>query len=448
MTSRRSAVLALGLALAVLTGAVLGGCGPRTQPTSSSLARPTRSGTAPADPHIVLPADQSPVDVMPLWADGTGHQAFNALARTLDLRYEGKVSFHDMVASGTRDDLVDPSRHLDALGTRAGRAGAADVALGRVQDVSGLYDELGLGAVWPAGLKDDLALDGTLYALPYVVARTNLLWSNRAVLADAGLDPDATYATVRDWIDALHAVDDAGEQAIVVGTDWTQLLLFEDLLLSEAGARGLADLWAGRGDWNGPAVARAIADLREILDLANDDRATLYDDDLGSRVGKGKAAFAVMGSWIAEVVGEHHRVAGEDYGVTAVPGTVGSFAFTEESFGWGATSTHPDGARAWLETTSSGPGQRAVARVARGRIPVRTDVDPAGLTALQRSLMADSRTDDLVLSAVDGGPLTLEDRERLAARVAAFGDGKIGAGDLVAALVEATRGGSSGGGGS
>jgi len=444
MTSHRPAALALGLALGVLTGTTLAGCGSHAQPTSSPVPAPTSSGAVPGDPHIILPTEPGVVDVMPLWVDGTGRLAFDALGRVLDQRYGGTVTLHDMVASGTRDGLVDPARHLDALGTRAGRAGADDVALGRVQGVSGLYYELDLGAVWPAGLEDDLALGGELYALPYAVERTNLLWSDRGALADAGLDPDATYATVHDWIDALHTIDDAGEQAIVVGADWTQLLLLENLLLAEVGPHELTDLWAGRGDWAAPSVARAIAELREILDLANDDRATLSDGDLGTRVGKGKAAFAVMGGWLVEAVGDRHRVAGEDYGVAPVPGTVGSFAFRDESFGQGATSTHPDRARAWLETASSAPGQSATARVARGTIPVRTDVDPAGLTALQRSTMADWRSDDLVLSTVAGGPLTIGGTQRLAARVAAFGDGKIGASDLVAALVEAT-GASSGG---
>ena len=428
---RRPAALALVTALGLALVTVLAGCGGG----APSSAAPT---TASTEADVRLPAEPGLVKVMSRWFDGDESDALLALRHVLDHRYLARVGYKNMDGSGTWDQWVDPSRGLDALSTPVGRGGADDVALGRVQDVSGLYDDLGLAAVWPEGLYGQLALDGTLYALPCVVVRTNLLWSNPGVLADAGLDPDATYATVADWIAALHTLDDAGAQAIVVGAPWTQLLLLENLLVAEAGPRAARDLWDGRGDWGSSTVAKAIEDLDEILALANEDRDGLTETDLGRRVGAGKAAFTVMGGWLTEVLDERHRVAGVDYRVGVVPGTEGSFGFTADAFGWGATSAQPDLARAWLENASSSPGQAAVAGAMSKGVPVRTDADPTGLTALQRSTMADWRDDELVLSTVGGGPLTPGADLALLDEVAAFGDGKIGASALVAALVRAS----------
>lgn len=56
---------------------------------------------------------------------------------------------------------------LDSYQVDAGEAGLRKLVVsGDTCSLDGLYDDLGLGAAWPDGLRDRLALDGHLYATP------------------------------------------------------------------------------------------------------------------------------------------------------------------------------------------------------------------------------------------------------------------------------------------
>ena len=74
------------------------------------------------------------------------------------------------------------------------------------------------------------------------------------MLESAGLDPADPARDLDDWIDDLQTLQDAGvEHPLALGTDWTQLQLFENVLIADLGPDAYSGLWNGRPAWNVPA---------------------------------------------------------------------------------------------------------------------------------------------------------------------------------------------------
>jgi len=279
---------------------------------------------------------------------------------------------------------------------------------GQAADVSDLYDELGLRDALPRGLLDALTVDGKIYRVPVAVSGGNVLWSDRRVLADAGLDPDAVYASVDEWIVAMCAVKAAGRDPIALGPWWTRQLLLENVLLSELGRNAYQGLWDGSTSWDAVEVVEAFRDFDTVVSLAADpDPATALEQDWSvqaDRFADHGAAFLVMGDWAQARFVAAHRFYRKDYDAVAMPGTEGSVLLAGldgNTFAMRDGAPHPDGARAWLGVLASREGQSALARTL-GEVPARTDVDPSGFDQYTREAMSRLREGTVIDSFTFG----------------------------------------------
>jgi len=400
--SRAGSAAVTATAAVVAVSLVLSSCHAGTStpspPAPSPVTSPAVAVTEDTTVLVLLPADETP-----------GGHGNAPLLDVLDRRYAHRVSFQNTeVPSGNWEGSRAQTADVLPFGEHGGDESLADdAAAGRVRDLTGLYDELGLGAVWPSDLRDLLATDGRLYQLPLYANRTNLLWASRPVLRRAGLDPDATYSCVDDWIDALRKVAAAGEQPLALDTSQLQAALLENLLLADLGPAAYRGLWDGTTDWAGGGVSQALDQLRTIVGVVGKPGksgrgpySVLSDD----------AAFVVTSDRLApEIAAVDSSVNGMngvtvDVGHQVMPGTAGTFAFVADTYAWDARSTHDQGARAWFETVSSVEGQTAVV-TQRSGVPVRTDVDPASFDQDTRAAIGEWADDQLVPSAMFGGPL-------------------------------------------
>ena len=70
----------------------------------------------------------------------------------------------------------------------------------------------------------------------------------------------------------MEKLKDAGVQTpLSVGTDWTQVQLFENVLLADLGAEAYQGLWDGSTSFDDEKVTDAIEDYTELLSYANTD---------------------------------------------------------------------------------------------------------------------------------------------------------------------------------
>ena len=348
------------------------------------------------------------VEVFTWWASGSEKLGLDAMVGVFEEQHPDVTFINGAVAGGAgsaaKDLLQSRLQANDPPDTFQAHAGAEltdYINAGQLEDVSDLYDEFDLRDAFPADLVDRLTVDDKIYSVPSNIHRSNMVWANPSVLEEAGLDPEAEYATLDDWFEALDAVQAAGKTPLSLATTWTQVHLLENVLLADLGAQAYSGLWDGTTDWQGADVAAALEDFETLLSYTNTDRDGLDWPDATQQVIDGQAAFNVMGDWAVAAFDEAGKEAGTDFIYFPVPGTDGVFNFLADSFTLPVGAPHPDGAKAWLETVGSAEGQTAFNK-AKGSIPARTDADPEDFSEYQQTAIESFGQDTIVSSLAHG----------------------------------------------
>ncbi|MFJ1601247.1 ABC transporter substrate-binding protein [Streptomyces sp. NPDC088261] len=159
----------------------------------------------------------------------------------------------------------------------------------------------GLKANFLPSVFNTAVVDGKAYGVPMRGTQPVLLFSNRAVLADAGVQPPAT------WADLLTAVDRLKEKGVTPialggGDRWPTLMWFEYLYDRVAGPGLFEKALAGDKDaWDSPDSRKALSMLKELIDAkafgTNYDSVKFTDGGSAALLASGKAGFELMGSW-------------------------------------------------------------------------------------------------------------------------------------------------------
>src|SRR5690625_2529568 len=330
----------------------------------------------------------SEVEVFTWWAAGSELTGLEALEEVFAEQHPDTTFINGAVAGGAGSAAKDllqtrlqSGNPPDTFQAHAGMELKDYIDAGQLEDVSDLYEEFGLTDAFPDDLIDLLTVEGAIYSIPSNIHRSNVVWANPDVLDKAGVDPDARPETIDDWIADLQKVEDSGAVALSVAAPWTQVHLFETVLMADLGADGYNGLWSGETDWSSPDVTTALEHFETLMDFTNTDRDGLDWPDS------------------TQVVIDVER--GSGFIAFPVPGTEGQFGFLADSFTLPVGAPHPDGAKAWLDTIGSLDGQVAFNK-AKGSIPARTDADPEEFSEYQQSAIESYASDDIVASLAHG----------------------------------------------
>ncbi|MEO3752427.1 ABC transporter substrate-binding protein [Streptomyces sp. B6B3] len=424
--NRKVSAVAAGVAIAALT---LGAC-------SGSSGSGSSGGSGSGDE----------VEVFTWWAAGSEKAGLDALVGVFDDQHPDIEFVNGAVAGGAGSaakDLLQSRLQAgdppDTFQAHAGMELQDYINAGQLEDVSGLYDEFNLREAFPEDLMELLTQDGKIYSIPSNIHRANMLWSNRAVLEDNGIDPDASYASLDEWFADLETLQDAGVTPLSVATAWTQVHLLETILLADLGPEGYSGLWDGSTDWEGAEVTAALEDFEQAMSYTNDDRDGLDWPEATQMVIDGNAAFNVMGDWAIAAFEEQDKQLGTDFTAAPVPGTDGVFDFLADSFTLPTGAPNPEGSEAWLETVSSVEGQTAF-NAAKGSIPAREDADPADFSEYQQSAMESFSQDTIVSSLAHGAAVPVSQLNLITDATSKFTSGASDLAAFQSELAAATAG--------
>jgi glucose/mannose transport system substrate-binding protein len=344
------------------------------------------------------------VEVFTWWADGGEKAGLDGLVAQFGKDCTGQTFENGAVAGGAganaKTVLASRLQQGDPPDTFQAHAGAelSDyINAGQVEDLSADYDTWGLKQAFPKGLIDNLTVDGKIYSVPANIHRANVVWTNKKVVADAGNTSDPKDMAT--FIADLDKVKAKGIKApLAVGKDWTQLMLFESVLITDLGADKFSGLWKGTTDWNDPLVTKGINDFKTLLTYTNTDRDALDWTDAEKLVMDGKAAYQLMGDWEAADLDTKKFT---DYGWFTFPGNGTTFQWLADSFVLPKGAKNAEGTKCWLKTVGSAEGQKAFNTV-KGSIPARTDATPADYPKYQQAAMADWKSATQVPSCAHG----------------------------------------------
>src|SRR5688572_29566177 len=210
------------------------------------------------------------VEVFTWWADGGEKAGLDGLVTQFAADCSQYAFLNGAIAGGAGSNAkqvlasrLAQSDPPDTFQAHAGRELTDYISAGQVEDLSDEYTEWGLTDAFPQGLIDNLTVDGKIYSVQANIHRANVLWGNKTVLASAGITAPAT--TIDGFIADLEKLKQANVTPLALGRDWTQLMLFESVLISDLGASAFTGLWDGTTSWDSAGVDTAIAHYQTLL---------------------------------------------------------------------------------------------------------------------------------------------------------------------------------------
>jgi glucose/mannose transport system substrate-binding protein len=344
------------------------------------------------------------VEVFTWWADGGEKAGLDGLVAQFKKDCSQFTFVNGAVAGGAGSNaktvLAQRLAQSDPPDTFQAHAGAEltdYINAGQLEDLSQEYKDWGLTNAFPKGLLDNLTVDGKIYSVPANIHRANVLWGNKTVLASAGITQNAT--TLDGFFADLDKLKAKGVTPLALGKDWTQLMLFESVLIADLGADTFTGLWNGSTDWSGANVTKAIADFQKLESYTNKDTRDTYDwTDAEKLIMDGKAGYQLMGDWEAA---DLDAKGFKDYSYTVFPGDTGTYQWLADSFVLPKGAKNPEGTKCWLKTVGSAAGQQAF-NTKKGSIPARTDAVASEFPAYQQSAISDWKTLKQVPSCAHG----------------------------------------------
>lgn len=425
--------------LLCLLGLVVAACAPAT-PTPAPPAEATPTEPPPAEPEA--PAVSGQLEIFSWWTAGGEAEGLEAMLEIFSQQYPEVEVINATVAGGagvdaravlaTRMHGGDPP---DSFQVHIGRELIDTyVVADQMEPLTWLYEEEGWLEVMPPALVEMMYYNGEIWSVPVNIHRANVLWYNKAIFEEHGLTPPAT---LEDFFAAAETLEKAGIVPLALGESWTQVHLFETVLLGTLGPEAYNGLWTGDTDWGSPEVAKALEHFARMFDYVNEDFAALTWDQATQLVIDGTAAMNIMGDWAEGYFKAKGWTPAVEFGWAPSPGTAGAFDALSDSFGLPRNAPNREAAIAWLRVCGSRAGQDAFNPI-KGSIPARTDSDRTLYDPYLQSAMDDFSRDAIVPSLMHGAAAAPSWQQDIMDAVALF----VGNRDLAAfqsALVSACR---------
>ncbi|WP_018181820.1 ABC transporter substrate-binding protein [Kaistia granuli] len=269
-------------------------------------------------------------------------------------------------------------------------------------------DELAAAEGWEKVVAPELLPvmkpTGNWVAAPMNIHRINWLWSSPKVMKEAGVD--AVPKTWEEFNAACEKVVAAGKICIAHSTaDWTDSTVFEVVvygqdidLYRKAFVEG--DVDALRSD----GMVKALTQLRLMTSKYMDPGMVGRDwDTMSAMVGRGDAAFHIMGDWTIGLLTAAGFKEGTDYTCSQAPTDWGKpgFILNADSVVF-FKQKDPDyvAGQELLAKTILSPEFQTVFNQAKGSIPARLDVDlSTGFNPCQQLAQKDLQ------ASIEGGTL-------------------------------------------
>ncbi|NMC55448.1 MAG: extracellular solute-binding protein [Chloroflexi bacterium] len=378
------------------------------QPAAEQPAaeQPTAVPAAPEQPAEAPAAEPSQLEIFSWWTAGGEAEGLNAMFEVYSSMYPEVEIVNATVAGGagtnakavlaTRLQGGDPP---DSFQVHAGLEVEKYEPTTYLQPLDDMFDP----SVFPADLLKMLEYEGHYWSMPVNIHRSNVLWYNKTVFEENGLE---VPTTIDEFFAACDTLKAAGIIPVTMGTKdgWEAAHVFEGMLAATLGAEDYRGLWTGEVPWTDPRVTEALEYFQRMMTYVNEDHAALTWDGAGEYMLSNQAAMMIMGDWAA---GWFASKGYSDFGWAATPGSGGIFVGLSDSFALPQGVPNEEAAKQWLEVCGSKEGQEAF-NPKKGSICARTDCDPEAFKVVPEtyeyltSAAEDWATNAIVPSVVHG----------------------------------------------
>jgi len=246
-----------------------------------------------------------------------------------------------------------------------------------------VWEQGGLREAYPEDVRRAVRTDGTHVSVPWTGRRVNTLFYNPDVLEAAGVDAERLDGppALNDALETIAAETETVPLSWPGAVPWQVGQLFEGVLLARTGVEQYREgLTAG---FDRSAVETAIETVRTIASSAEESggwvrtASRLVEGEVGMVVASGRLVGGNAST--TGLATREDATYGTDWDVTALPGTAGTVQFSATAFAPPVENPTPELTERWLRFVGASTPQR-IYSAAAGSIPLRADVEPAGMT--------------------------------------------------------------------
>ncbi|HEX7066380.1 MAG TPA: extracellular solute-binding protein [Bacillales bacterium] len=338
--------------------------------------------------------DKVKLEIFSWWTAGGEADALKALLKGFEEKYPNINAVNAAVAGGAGSNakavLATRMQGGDPPATFQVHGGAelfTWVDAGKMATLDKLYEKNGWNGVFPQKIIDMNSKNNHVWAVPLDIHRGNVIFYNKKVFEENGVQPPKTF---EEFFAAAEKLKANGVTPLALGDKniWPATMLFENTLLAKLGPEKYAELWTGEVPFDDPAVKESADIFKKMLGYINENHASLAWQDAAQLVIDGKAAMTVMGDWAEGYFVAKGWEPKKDFGWIETPGTQQSFMVINDSFGLPKGVENPDAVKKFLSYLGTKEAQVTFNKI-KGSIPARTDVDKSKFNVYSKSTIED-----------------------------------------------------------
>jgi raffinose/stachyose/melibiose transport system substrate-binding protein len=252
--------------------------------------------SAPASDNVLRIAMGSPGEAqIRVWDDVAKQFEAANPGTKVELNYQDDDLYQTIGLQNLLNGRNAPDIYFEWTGNRL----AQRVKDGFAADISSKFDSGPLAGLFDDTTLDEYKIDDKIVMVPYSADVTNVLWYNKQILADAGVQPPTTWEELLAVCDTLNA---AGVTPIASGNKdlWAAGNWLSHMASRVVGEDAYVSTLGGTGKFATPEWEKAFGYITELADhKCVNESANSIDDNEGAQLFfQGKAAMHPIGSWL------------------------------------------------------------------------------------------------------------------------------------------------------
>lgn len=374
----------LPVLLLLVLSLVLSACGPAQTPTA-----PPPVVTVVRE-QVVVTATPAPepkkLEIFHWWTAGGEREAADAMFKAFKDKVPDVEIVENPVAGGggvshrvVLQARLSAGLPPDTWQTLGGAELKSYVDGGYLEPLDDLWAELNYAAVIPGPLAKAVTINGRPYVVPLNMHIQNILYYNKALFDELGLQPPKTYDELIAVAQAIKAArPEMSPLALGTKEKWEAAFVFDSILLEVGGPAHYVQVYKGEVDVKtDPAYKEALQKLEALVPFIYPYHAGLTWDESCGLVVSGDAAMVLMGTWAIGYFQSRGWMPGKEFSAVTFPQKPERILlFHPDTYGLAKGAPHPQTTMEWLKVVAS-PELQIPTDVTQGGLFARLDIDPA-----------------------------------------------------------------------
>ncbi|WP_339312404.1 extracellular solute-binding protein [Paenibacillus sp. FSL M7-0896] len=265
--------------------------------SAASNNSPANNGGSGAKPEILRIAMGSPGEgLIKVW---------ETIGKEFEAQHQGiKVEFSyqddDTYQTIGLPNLLSGKNAPDLYFEWAGQRLQTRVTDGYAADITEQLQSSGLKDMFAEGTFNGMVNDGKTYMIPTAGDVTNVIFYNKAVFNDLGLQPPATW---EEFLKICETIKQAGITPLVIGNSdlWTAGNWVAHIISRVVGEDAYSEAMQLKQPFNSPDFVKAYGYVQELWDKGyiNENVTAASDSEADMLFLNGSGAMHPIGSWLA-----------------------------------------------------------------------------------------------------------------------------------------------------